>query len=360
MRKVNFGVVGLKGIGQTHIKAIKSVGEANLIAVADISEDVGRAAASQLNVEWYADYQEMLRREDVDAVTICTPHFLHAPMALKAMEYGKHVLVEKPMATSVMEADQMINMARGEDMKLGVVYQYRFHPVYEGIKRIIKDGELGPILRVCLEACTFRTQAYYNSDPWRGKWATEGGGVLINQTIHNLDLLQWLVGKPSKLQGWISTMLHNIEVEDIASSAIIFENGVHGIVQVSTIDAVPTERIEIYGEKGKIVNEGNELRLGLLEKSVRENVSEDIVWGRPQFRWTSMETKGEGGGHAAVIKDFSQAILEDRDPMVSGEEGRVSVETVNAIILSSFEEKPVKFPISREKYALLMEKLRHK
>jgi len=360
MKKVNFGVVGLKGIGQTHIEAVKAVEEAELVAVADIDEDVGKAVASRFNVECYVNYEEMLGRKDVDVVAVCTPHFLHAPMALKAVEHGKHVLVEKPMAVSVVEADQMIDMAKRRNVKLGVVYQYRFQPLYQEMKRIIKEGELGPIMRVCMEACTFRTQAYYNSDPWRGKWATEGGGVLINQTIHNLDLLQWFVGKPSKLQGWISTMLHDIEVEDIASSTIIFENGAHGVVQVSTIDAVPTERIEIYGGKAKIVNVGGELKIGLLEKSVRECISEDAVWGKPQFRWMDVEMEKEGAGHAGVIKDFSRSILEDRHPMVPGEEGRISLEIANAIILSSFEDEPVKFPISREKYAQLTEKLRQK
>ncbi|MFB0502730.1 MAG: Gfo/Idh/MocA family protein [Candidatus Bathyarchaeia archaeon] len=361
MEKVNFGVIGLKGIGRTHIDAIKEVDEADLVAVADIDEDVGRDVSSQHKVEWYADYVEMLERQDIDAVTICTPHFLHAPMAIKAMEYGKDVLVEKPMAVSVVEADQMIDRAEREGVKLGVVYQYRLNPIQLEIKSIIEGGKIGRILRVCMEACVFRTQAYYNRDTWRGKWATEGGGAMINQTIHYFDLLQWFVGKPRRLHGWVDTMLHEIEVEDIASSAILFENGAHGIVQVSTVDAVPTLRFEIAGERGKLVSEGSGLRLGLLEKSAKEYVLEDVVWGKPSFQWLDVDAKEkEGGGHAEIIRDFARSILEDRNPMITGEDGRASLEIVNAIILSSFEGRPVEFPISRDSYGKLLKRLKQR
>jgi len=357
LKKVNFGVIGLKGIGQIHINAIKEVEEASLVAVADIDEAVGRAVASRYGVEWYGDYEKMLEDGDVDAVTICTPHFLHASMALKAIEYGKHVLVEKPMAISVVEADGMVNEARRRDVKLGVVYQYRLHPVYRKIKDVIENDEIGSILRVCMEACVFRTQAYYNRDAWRGKWATEGGGAMINQTIHYFDLLQWFVGKPSKLYGWVNTVLHEIEVEDIASSVILFENRAHGIVQVSTIDAVPTERFELFGERGKLIKDDG-LKLGLLEKTVEEYIREGVVWGKPAFHWYDVDVgEGKGEGHTGIIRDFAEAILEDRDPAVPGEEGETSLEIVNAIILSSFEEKPVKFPIDRTRYENLLKKL---
>ncbi|MFQ6095483.1 MAG: Gfo/Idh/MocA family protein, partial [Candidatus Bathyarchaeia archaeon] len=180
-----------------------------------------------------------------------------------------------------------------------------------------------------------------------------------NQTIHYLDLLQWLVGKPSKLQGWISTLLHRIEVEDIASSTIIFENGAHGILQVSTIDAPPMVRFEISGSKGKIINEDNEIMLSTLEKPINEYIQEETVWGGARFEWKKVRPKVVNpSGHIAVVKNFARAIIEEREPMVPGIEGRVSLEIVNAIILSNFEGKPVKFPINREKYSRLMEKLK--
>jgi predicted dehydrogenase len=189
MEKVKFGVIGVKGIGKTHMDSIVSSKNAKLTAVADINEAEGRTAALKYGVEWYRDYEKMLEQKNLDAVSICTPHFLHCPMALKALEYGKNVLVEKPMAITVREADGMVEKARKTGLKLGVVFQYRTFPIYREIKRLIDSDEIGKIYRACMEACVLRTQTYYESDSWRGKWKTEGGGALINQTIHNIDLL---------------------------------------------------------------------------------------------------------------------------------------------------------------------------
>ena len=358
MEKVRFGVIGVKGIGRTHIKGIASTEEAELLAVADIDEE-GRSAASEHGVEWYRDYEDMLKLEELDAVTVCTPHFLHHPMTMKALDSGKHVLVEKPMALTVREADEMIEKARSRGLKLGVVFQYRTFPINREIKRLIEIGALGPIYRVCMEACAFRTQLYYDRDAWRGKWATEGGGCLINQTIHDLDLLQWFAGKPTRLQGQISTMYHNIEVEDIASATILFENGAHGILQLGIVDPISTTRLEICGEKGKIICEDGKAKRAILGKPVREYAAVPEVWQRqPEIQWVDVEPHVEARrGHGAVVKDFAQAILEDREPFVNGEEGRASLEIVNAIILSSFEGRAVSFPIDRDAYDGLMRKL---
>lgn len=164
MEKVKIGVVGVKGIGRVHIDSIVSSENAELLAVADINENVGKITASNYKVEWYRNYEEMLECEDLDAVTICTPHFLHYQMALKALTYNKHVLVEKPMAISVSEADEMIHKSRKKGLKLGVVFQERTKPINREIKRLIDSGEIGKIYRACMEACYFRTQAYYAKD----------------------------------------------------------------------------------------------------------------------------------------------------------------------------------------------------
>jgi len=357
MKKVKFGVIGLKGIGQTHLNAIVSAGEAELLAVADINEEVGTSVASKYGVEWYKDYEKMLERKDLDVVTICTPHFLHAPMAIEALEYGKHVLVEKPMAVTVSEADGMITKAGRQGLKLGVVFQLRTSPLYREIKRLIETGELGHVYRVCMEACVFRTQTYYDADAWRGKWATEGGGVLINQVIHYLDLLQWLVGQPAELQGRIGTLLHDIEVEDIASATIQFENGAHGVIQVSTVDLPEKVRYEICADKGKIITEDDEAKRAVLDKSIQEYMSQSKPSPRPEIQWNEMKEERKPLGHTVVIKDFTEAILENREPLVTGEDGRTALEIVNAIILSSFEKKNVSFPVDRQAYDRLMGRL---
>ncbi|MEM1601637.1 MAG: Gfo/Idh/MocA family oxidoreductase [Candidatus Bathyarchaeia archaeon] len=362
MRKIKFGVIGLKGVGQTHINEIANIEGAELTAVADINEEVGKFVSSKYNVKWYKNYEDMLAMEDLDAISICTPHFLHFPMVMKALNYGKHVLVEKPMAITVKEADQMIEEARRRGLKLGVVYQRRTDPTYQKIKEMISQGEIGRIYRACMEVCTFRSQAYYDRDAWRGKWATEGGGVLINQTIHQIDILQWLVGKPVEVCGKIGTFYHNVEVEDIASAVIKFENEAHGVIQVTTIDPINFERFEICGEKGKIVSEDgrNEIKYAILDKSVKEYIFSETTSLKPTYQWNRIEIKRDSTmpGHRKIIEDFVRAIVDDRDPMIPGEEGKVSLEIVNAIILSSFEGRSVSIPIDREAYErLIKEKL---
>ena len=358
MKKVKIGVIGVKGVGKAHIDAIVSSENADLFAVADINREVGKTAASSYGVEWYRNYEEMLEQRDLDAVTICTPHFLHCQMALKAFAYNKHVLVEKPMAISVGEADEMIRESRRKGLKLSVVFQERTRSINQEIKRIISSGEIGEIYRACMEACYFRTQAYYDRDAWRGKWATEGGGVLINQAIHDLDILQWLLGRPVKIQGQIGTMYHDIEVEDLASAAILFKNGAQGIFQASIIDPIRTRRLEVCGEKGKIELNREAARRAVLKKTLREYIASGKIWDSSQeFEWFEIKPKTKKiSGHRAVIEDFAQAILSDREPLVNGEEGRTALEMVNAIILSSFEGKAVSLPIDREDYNRLLEK----
>lgn len=181
---------------------------------------------------------------------------------------------------------------------------------------------------------------------------------MINQGVHHLDLLQWLVGKPVRLHGQVGTLLHNIEVEDIAEATILFENGAHGVVQLGTIDAPPTVRLEVLGDKGKITIEGNRIRRFTPEKPIKDYVSEGEAWGSPKVECEEIVVEGRGAGHKAIIEDFARAVSEDREPMVPGEEGRVSIEIVNAIILSSFLGKAVDFPIDRDEYDRLMERLR--
>lgn len=358
MRKIKFGVIGLKGIGQTHISQITTSENCELAAVSDINEEIGKIIASKYNVKWYKNYENMLEEKDLDAVSVCTPHFLHFPMTMRAFEYDKHVLVEKPMALTVKEADQMIEEARRKGLKLGVVYQMRTNPVYRKMREMIDEDKIGKVYRICMEACVFRTQAYYKNDSWRGRWMTEGGGALINQTIHYIDVLQWLVGRPVKVYGDIGTLYHDIEVEDIASANLIFEGEARGVFQVSTVDPINTIRIEICGEKGKIISEdgNNEIRYAILDKSLKEYILDESIWPSLLYWWNKIEVEKSTfeHGHKRIIEDFAQAIIEDREPLVNGEEGRVSLEIVNAIILSSFQGKPIKLPVDREAYEKLL------
>jgi len=359
MKRVSFGIIGVGGIGRHHIKCMKEAEEVEVVAVADINEQVARAVAEEFKVDWYKDYTRMIERDDIDAISICTPHFLHCKMALDCIEAGKHVLVEKPMARTVAECDAMINKAKRADVKLGVVFQHRTNPIPITIKEYITQGNLGKLYRGSLEYATFRSQAYYNSGAWRGTWGMEGGGVLINQGIHFIDLFQWFIGlKPRRISAFIGNLLHNIEVEDLASAVLEYEAGVQTMMQFSTIDEPGYHRVTLRGEKALIVYEGEKVKTAITTPSISRGVMESEKWGRPKAEWIELSPKEvEISGHQAVIKDFALAILEDRNPMVPGEEGIKSVEIVNGIIMSAVTEKVVEFPVDRQLYDKVIEKL---
>ncbi|MEM2849346.1 MAG: Gfo/Idh/MocA family oxidoreductase, partial [Candidatus Bathyarchaeia archaeon] len=172
LEKIRFGVVGLKGIGMTHIEAIKMCESAELLAVCDIVEELAKNVGEKYGVKWFTDYRELNRLKDLDAVCVCTPHFLHHPMTLDALNAGKHVLVEKPMAITVREADEMIEKAKARGLKLGVAFTYRTNPALKNVKSMVEKGELGRLLRATLEVANYRTQLYYEDSQWRKNWKT--------------------------------------------------------------------------------------------------------------------------------------------------------------------------------------------
>jgi UDP-N-acetyl-2-amino-2-deoxyglucuronate dehydrogenase len=306
---------------------------AQLIAITSQREEHAKEFASKWNLRlWYTDYLKMLEEADLDAVIISTPHYLHYTMVMNAIKMSKHVLVDKPMAINLKEADEMINEARKKGVKLGVILQSRFDPIVRKVKEAVNAGKLGRLILGEAIVEWFRTQEYYNKSPWRGKWNTEGGGALINQAIHTIDLLLWIFGQPKQLWAQVDTFVHNIEVEDLAIAAIRFENGALGIVQGSTAiyPGLPT-RLEIHGTKGTIIIEGEMLKRWsvMMEKeTVVDNVKEGLKsWTQPELVPAT--------NHALLIKDFTQAIIDDREPYVNGVEGRRSIELIMAIYKSS-------------------------
>ncbi|MEM1569207.1 MAG: Gfo/Idh/MocA family oxidoreductase [Candidatus Bathyarchaeia archaeon] len=359
MEKVRFGVIGLKGIGMTHIEAIKKCGDAELVAVCDIVEELVKDVGEKYSVRWFTDYRELLAVKDLDAVCICTPHFLHNPMTMDALNAGKHVLVEKPMAMTVREADDMIAKARAKGLKLGVAFTFRTNPALKKVKNMIENGELGRLLRATLEVANYRTQFYYEDSPWRKSWRTSGAGVLINQTIHHLDIMYWFLGRPKKAVGFIDTKLHDIEVEDLASAALIFEDNCHATVQVSLVDNPQFDRMVVSGTKGKVILDfGSHLKIGVSEPDVETHIrTSREPWSRPSASWRDISLEGRGG-HGEIIRDFAEAIKYDRKPIVPGEDGIWSLEIVNAIVLSSFTGKAVEIPVDRESYDRLMNMLK--
>jgi len=358
MDKVRVAVIGVGGMGLNHVKAIKSIEQAELVAVADVNEETAKKVAEEYGAKCYTDYKEMLAKEDLDAVTIATPHPLHAEVGIYVMDAGKHVFTEKPIAATVSQADAMIEASKRNNVTLAVMYQQRTTPINQEVKRMIAEGEIGELVRVNMVSARVRTQAYYNSGAWRGTWKWEGGGVLLNQAPHEIDRLQWLVGMPVRIWGRIKTRMHEIEVEDTACAILEYPNGAFGVIQVSTTDAPGVTRYEICGTKGYVLLEGAKARAARFKQPLDEFISTcPDVWASPEMEWYDVTVEKKPCGHAEMIRDFVLSLIEGRPPMVDGEEGRNSLEISNAIILSSVRGKPVDLPVDRAEYDALVEEL---
>ncbi|MEM2056754.1 MAG: Gfo/Idh/MocA family oxidoreductase [Thermoproteota archaeon] len=347
MKQVRFGIVGA-GVGANFaLRAMKLLEEkegiVKPVAVSDVVEDLAKKTAEEFGIKYFLNYRDLFVKERVDAVFISTPHYLHFPMAIDAIEAGVNVLVDKPMAINIREADEMIRRARRAGVKLGVNLQGRFDPSVLKVKEAVDTGRLGRLFYGEATVKWFRVREYYDKSPWRGRWATEGGGALINQAIHTLDQLIWIMGPVEYLWAQCGTVFHNIEVEDLAVATLRFKNGALGLVQASTAlyPGFPTE-LELYGTNGTAIIEGEVIKLldikGEKPYSEKEAKVGLETWARPEA--------APPLNHAASIRDFAQAVLEDREPKISGEEGRKSIEIINAIYQSSRSSEMVRLPLT--------------
>jgi len=346
MKTMNFGIVGAgtgAGLIASGLKLLEERGVAKLVAVSSAHKERAKKFAEKYGIKkWFACHREMFRESDIDAVAVSTPHHLHFPITLDSIEYGLHVLVDKPIAINLREADEMISRARRSGVKLGVIHELRFGEGIQKIKAVIEDGFLGRLIMGEASVKWFRTEEYYKQSSWRGRWATEGGGALINQAIHSIDLLIWFMGPIDELWATISTMTHDIEVEDTAVATLKFKNEALGVIQASTsIYPGFPNRVEIHGSDGTAIIEGDRVK-SLLIKGGRPFI--DLGEKRLE-----VGTKPEGVPADLYVKlliDFIDAIVEDREPLVNGEEGRRALEVIRAIYRSSKERKPIRLPMN--------------
>ena len=329
--RIRFGVIGCGVVAPTHAIALEGIARAELVAVADNSESRVQNFAREFGVpKAYTSHEELLADPDIDAICVCTPHHLHAPIAIDAARAGKHVLIEKPMATNLADADELIRLCDEGDLRLGVVFQHRFDAASTHIKRLVDDGDLGTIALASVYVKWFRAADYYDPSSWRGKWDTAGGGVLVNQAIHALDVLCWFVGDVKSVVGYAGARVHDIEVEDTAAAAIRFACGAFGVVEASTTTYPQTdERIEIAGSAGTVTIEGGQIVQH--ELAGRRAETPEFVLEDSRFRGKSYY----GTSHPRVIEDFVEAIHEGRAPAVDGREGRKVLEVIFAIYESS-------------------------
>lgn len=333
---VRYGIVGCGHIAKKHVSAIQADPSAVLVAVCDTNEERLKEFAVD-GVIGYTDLAEMLK-SDIDVVSICTPSGLHPALTIQAAEAKKHVVVEKPMALTLEDADRMIDACEKNGVKMAVVHPNRFRPAIVELRKQIENEKFGTIGHANATVRWNRNQAYYDQAPWRGTKAMDGG-VLMNQAIHNMDLLLWMMGDVEEVYTYDATRIRRIEADDTSVSVIRFKNGALGVLEAA-VTIYPKnleESLSIFGEKGTAIVGGptaNWIQTWNFEDlteeevaSLKEKISQD-PWGMP--------------GHECIIRDMTMAIKENRTPVVSGKEGRDALSLVVACQMSAETGKPVK------------------
>lgn len=328
---LRFGLIGCGRVAPRHAESLSASPDATLAAVADIDEDRANRFALRFCADPTTDYQRLLARPDIDVVSICTPSGLHAHMAMEAMQAGKHVIVEKPIALTVADADRLIAAARANGVKLCVVLQNRYNPPMQDLKRAVEGGLLGRLLLGNATVRWHRSQDYYE-DGWHGTWAMDGG-ALMNQSIHHIDALQWLMGRPQSVFAYTATLAHRMEAEDTGVAVIRFEGGALGSVEGSTVTY--PENLEgsvaIFGERGSVKVGGTALNRKVVWRIAGELAQASDPLPSDQVDPPSVY----GASHGAVIADMVAAIREDREPRTNGSEARRSLMLVQAMYESS-------------------------
>lgn len=365
MGKVKIGIIGIGNMGSGHCNNIMEgkVPELELVAVADLKESRREWAKQSLpeSVRIFEDGDSLITSGLCDAVLIATPHYAHPVLAVKAFENGLHVMCEKPAGVYTKQVREMNEAAARSGRVFGMMFNQRTNHVYRKMKEIVESGIYGQIKRVnWIITDWYRTQAYYNSGGWRATWDGEGGGVLLNQCPHNLDLLQWICGLPVKVQAFCHNgKWHDIEVEDDVTAYLEFANGATGVFVTTTGDAPGTNRFEITLERGKLVCEQEKLSFYELDVNEREYcfaATEGFV--PPTGHWTVLETDGENLQHVGVLRAFAANILRGEPLVARGEEGINGLTLSNAMHLSSWTQKPVTIPFDEDQFLELLNERR--
>ena len=351
MAKHGFGIVGCGMIARFHAAAIADLRGSRVVAAADMIEASARRFGTDIGCDPCTDYRDMLKRNDIDIVTVCTPSGAHCEAAVAAAKAGKHVLVEKPLEVTLARCDRIINACEKAGVKLGTIFPSRFSDAAGLVKKTIGQGRLGRMTLAGAYVKWWRSQEYYDSGGWRGTWKLDGGGALMNQSIHAIDLLQWFAGPVESVQAVAGTVAHErIEVEDTAVAALRFVNGALGTIEGTTA-AFPgmLKKLEVSGERGTIGLEEDNIAIWRFD---RKRASDRKVMAKH-----GSQAEAGGGasdpaaisheGHRRQFADFIRAIERDTRPLVDGPEGRKAVEIILAIYRSAKTGRAVKLPLKR-------------
>lgn len=364
--KIKLAVIGVGNMGRPHAKDVASLAQTELAAVCDLDQARLAPVADEYGLKAFTDYREMFDQVTLDAVLIATPHYDHTPISIEAMQRGIHVLVEKPIAVHVKDARKMIaayQAAREKyrNLVFAAMFMQRTYGHYQKIKALIDEGALGRLVRITwLITDWFRTQSYYDSGGWRATWAGEGGGVLLNQCPHNLDLYQWFVGMPRRVTGFAAIgKYHHIEVEDEVTAYLEYDNGLVGHFITTTAESPGTNRLEIVGENGKLIFEDNKLLFYENQHSMFKQIAE-APGGFDKVTYNAHEVAFDHHGqpgHKFIIENFANAILTGEKLIAPAAEGLNSVMLGNAMMLSSFLRQTVELPLDEDAYAAKLQEL---
>ena len=353
MDKVRLGIIGLGNMGRVHAASLLA-GNIAGCELAAVCDGVAARLEPYPQLAGFTDPHAFLASGKMDAVLIATPHYSHTTLGIAALEAGLHVLVEKPLSVHKADCERLIAAHRDPAQVFAAMFNQRTDPKYRKLRELVQSGELGEIRRInWIITDWFRPGAYYGSGGWRATWAGEGGGVLLNQCPHNLDLLQWIFGMPVAVQAFCSLgRYHEIEVEDDVTAYLEFPNGATGVFITSTGEAPGTNRLEVTAERGRVVLENgtfsylrNVVEMSEFSRTTRQPFSAPEKWE------INIPLAGLGGQHNEILANFAAAILRGEPLIAPAAEGIYSVELANAMISSSLQQKKLTLPLDAADYA---------
>ena len=361
MDQIRFGIAGLGNMGGIHARSLLDgkIPRATLAAVSDPTADL--TAYGMEGAKAFTSTEAMIRSGEIDAILIATPHFSHTKLGIDALEQGLHVLVEKPISVHKADAERLIAAHRNPGQVFAAMFNQRTDPHFLKLREWMGSGELGEVQRVTwIITNWYRTEAYYNSGGWRATWSGEGGGVLLNQCPHNLDLFQWLFGMPWKVRAHCQFgRFHDIEVEDNVTAYFEYPNGATGTFITSTGEAPGTNRLEIMAERGRVILEDgrlswnrNEIPASEFSRTSPSRYAVPPVWN------IEVPISGMGDQHLGILRNFVEAVLDGKPLIAPAAEGLHSVELANAMLMSTFLDRTIEIPLDGAAYdALLREKI---
>ena len=359
MKELRLGIIGLGNMGSAHAASVMA-GKIPRCRLAGVCDTDAEKIAKYPGFYASTDSDTLIASGEVDAVLVATPHYSHTTIGTAALKAGLHVLVEKPISVHKADCEKLIAAHRSKKQVFAAMFNQRTDSVYRKIREMVRGGELGKIRRVTWTITDwFRTEAYYASGGWRATWAGEGGGVLLNQCPHNLDLYQWIFGMPSKVRGFCKLGYHHkIEVEDDVTAYFEYKDGTSAVFITSTGEAPGANRLEISAERGRLVMEGgklsftrNESPMTEFSRTTTESFSRPPVWN------VEIPVVQTGEQHNGILKNFTNAILDGEKLLSPAAEGIHSVELGNAILMSSMLGETVEVPFASARYEKLLNNL---